>query len=494
MADLTDSDLSAIAKDPEATGPYLELGRKLKAKRDPRGDLIDVQLELEGARGDRAKDLFAREERLLTDHGDHFYGPAAALAERYRGSFVWRRGFVDQLIAPSEYRASADDAEPMPIAKLRATLDHPSFRLCRTLYAKQWPKRVGPRLESMTLEQAVITNRVLAPPHLRELRVNKLVESVPLSNERLRFLGVNLSRPALEALSGCNLPSLDAMALTELGLHDVHPIAAARVLAHCRARRLFLDIPSRFAASLPAWGQEEFAMLARIGDRIEGLSFGTPWLSAAFPTPNLRRLRLHVRSRGERVTEFDFDTLPTAPELAIRADFHNVDHDALGDALTRSDLAKGLRRLHIEASNRLGSLGKTPLEALEELSVISLGVRDEDFSDRLFEEDVYPNLNTVTIRMAHQLPGLAAAPVAKRLRTLCVFIQGERELAQWRAARPRFENLRTLVVRGAIGMAASVRSEILDLGPDVIWGEHDRINYHRYFGDAGTTPGYQGIV
>jgi len=73
----------------------------LKKRGDVRGELADIQLALEDARGAACRALLLEEERLLRDHAEHLWGPLAKLGPQWPGLFLWRRGFLDSIASPS---------------------------------------------------------------------------------------------------------------------------------------------------------------------------------------------------------------------------------------------------------------------------------------------------------------------------------------------------------------------------------------------------------
>ncbi|NUP13193.1 MAG: hypothetical protein HOW73_44710 [Polyangiaceae bacterium] len=495
MPDAGDTLLQSIAARPDSAESYIEYAALLRSNGDPRGDLIDVQLELETARGARAKELIFAEEKLLTEHAAHFYGPLAELSTKHRGSFTWRRGFIRGLAVPPESWGSKGHTVPLPLDKLGPALDHPAMRLCRELWSKRWPKRLPSCVERLHLQQAVITERLLAASHLRELDLWTMVASPPLRHERLRVLGLQLKGPALDALASAELPELETLVLRGIGSDDGEPGHVQEVLARLPARKLFLGVQSKPRDGRSGWTDGDFAALAPIAERVEGLELHCPFFSANLPCPHLRRLKLELHSRtGAPVGELDFDVLPRARELYLHVRSHQVNHTALGESFVRSELAKHVRTLHIEASRPIGALGKAPLECLEELSVMPMGSMHLDVSHELFKEDAFPGLRTLTLRMPRQLSGVVESPVASRLETLSLYFDGEAGAKTWLEARNRFPKLRTLVARGTRQLSGAVRAALLDGDHDVVWAEHDRWAHAHWFTGAGDARGFAGIV
>ena len=94
--------MDAVRRNPEAREPYHELAKKLRAAGDPRGELIEIQLELEDAHGEAATELLEREAEHLEAHAAALLGPLAEVSTKRRTDFVFRRGFIDQFFVPLE--------------------------------------------------------------------------------------------------------------------------------------------------------------------------------------------------------------------------------------------------------------------------------------------------------------------------------------------------------------------------------------------------------
>lgn len=210
--------------------------------------------------------------------------------------------------------------------------------------------------------------------------------------------------------------------------------------------------------------------------------------------PNVRRLRLNVRSAGPTSSpEHDFDAAPLAPELHLQVKFRDVDHDAVGAALMGSELGKQLRSLHVEAGRPLGRLGTVALESLEELSVMPMGNVNLEVSDRLFQADGFPNVRTLSLAFPQQYSAVVESPLAGRVETLSIPLGHAGTVKAWLNIRERFPKLRTLVARGWRSLPAAMRGALLDDGYEVVWPEPEPWARNRYFGNPGGAPGFVGM-
>lgn len=460
---------------------------------DPRDELIAVQLELETARGARARELLTAEKELLDDHATHFYGPLESLREHLDGELRWRRGFIDS-VAQRHFFWQDDQGceDPLPDSVLRDALGHPSLSLCRSLSSKRLPKRLPRTLDRLDLYQAVVTRRLLAAPSLRELHVMELVASAPLRHEQLRVLGLKPNQPALAALAEAELPSLELVSLAAAQHADAAQLAEA--LSRLPARKVTLEVAGKASSQRPGWTDSDFAELAPVADRIIGLSLSPPFVSAQMPLPSLRRLSVQALSpTGWRVDAFDFDALPPARELLLHVRSHQIDHGALASAFARSDFARQLRSLHLEAFTPLDLAGRAPLDQLEELSIMPMEARRAaSLSDPFFQVGSLPSLRTLTLRMPQQLPGLAASPVAASVETLRFTFCGDESAQAFLDIRDRLTALRTLVVCGVRSLSVEMRGELVEIGCDVVFA--DELWEHKgWLAGAASAPGFAGF-
>lgn len=150
----------AIRADPDSTQPYLVYADWLQAHGDPRGELIVVQHDLEGAPPAKREELEARARALIQRHSVHLLGELAPLADGGAGDLEWRLGFL----RAARIRNAEEDL-------VRGFLGHRSALVLRRL-------ALGGRNETRDLEPAisVLCEREGARPPLLELAVGPEAE------------------------------------------------------------------------------------------------------------------------------------------------------------------------------------------------------------------------------------------------------------------------------------------------------------------------------
>jgi hypothetical protein len=453
--------------------------------RGVRGELAEVQLALETAQGAAVRPLLVAEEKLFAQHAEELLGP---FAERpYRYALSCRRWFVDRIEMP---RVPAD-ALLTAFDKLQALLDHPSGSRCRSLVDARFPRRVPHSVEELMTGQTVVTERMLALPGLRAIHAHAPVAIAPLQSRTLRHLGMRCMEPVEPALASAELPELETLSLHQVGERPVDAACLVAALSRMSARRLVLSIYSRPYPKMPTpgWTDDDVLALAPVADRISQLSLSAPFLSVRSVIPKVDRLRVEIPTHAQGLA--DFDRLPLAEKVDLRADALNPQHLSIVDAFVQSDLARSARVLHVSAIDEaFARVADAELPLLEELSVRLARPRPGSV---LFAKDHIPNVKTVTVDSHKALDDLAASPLANRIETLVVRLQvGDSSASRWFAVRDRFPRLRTLVVRGHRGLSLDAKASLYERGHDVVWPEPDRLGLRHLVDGVGSHLGHIG--
>jgi uncharacterized protein (TIGR02996 family) len=194
--------IAAIVAEPSAVEPVLRYADWLLERDDPRGELIQLQLAVEGGSNDLKREiswlLWKDEERLLSPN----------LAEHHHHwKFAWWRGFI----TGAHVLGAADD--PPTVEAVRALLDDPHSALLRELCIEH------PVTQTVPLWQPVLAD---TRPSITKLLATDLAEG-----------GVYLDR----------LPRLVELVLGPGRIGDRKPwelfcFHPARAIAHERVRTL----------------------------------------------------------------------------------------------------------------------------------------------------------------------------------------------------------------------------------------------------------------
>ncbi len=476
--------------------PWVELAAELKRRGDVRGELADIQLALEDARGTEHRDLLLAEERLLNERAAELWGPLAEVGPKHPGNFLWKRGFLDSIVVPgatiTSHQGQRTRTEPLPREILSRACEHDVARLSRYMMAWRKPRRAPTWIDRLDFAQVVLTRDVMALPMLRALSAWTLVSSVPLRHPTLEHLGLACKGPTLELLESAELPGLKSLYLTNVTGSRADLARIAQAIARLAPEKLLLAVDGAYGPN--AWTADDLRALEPIAGRLEGLALRLPIPPIDFQLPRLRRLNLSLSASFGSV---DFGAkapaLPPVEELSIRIMGRFGIPDTIA-AVRESAALRGARVLQLEGMDAsTAEIVGRPLERLEELAVMAMGTMNVGFSDAILKKDSFPKVRTLSLAMSQQLPGLALSPLAPRIETLSLELRSPRDVAAWRDAREKLPNLRTLVVRGLRAFDAATRATLHDGGHEVIWARTNAEALRSGFEGTRMEPGFSGV-
>ncbi|NUO50994.1 MAG: hypothetical protein HOV80_19235 [Polyangiaceae bacterium] len=473
--------------------PWVELAAELKRRGDVRGELADVQLALEDARGTTFRELLFAEERLLNERSDELWGPLAQVGPMHPGSFHWRRGFLDSILVPGVsvilHQGQRTREEPLPRELFARALEHDVGRLARYVMGARKPKRAPTWTEEFGATQMVLTRDVMALPLLRGLWVWTLVAGVPLVHPTLERATLPCTGPTLGLLEAAQLPALKQLTLTRVAEAREGLARLAQAVSKLTPDHVSLGLQGPYGPR--AWTPDDLRALEPIADRIEALDLRLPIPSIDFQLPRLRRLTLALTtSHGVVGSGAPLPALPPVEELHVSLRGGGGAAAPVG-ALRDSAALHSARVLHLEADDRfVAEIAAKPLPRLEELAVITMGLRHLDFSDAVFAKDSFPNVRTVSIGATEQLPGLVSSPLADRIETLSIHLMNAKAVSAWLDVREKLPGLRTLVVRGMRAFDAATRASLYDAGHEVIWARSNSEAHREVQEGRRTEPGF----
>ena len=136
---------ATILAEPNDPAPRRALAAHYDGKRDPRGELIRVQLELadKKARGERDRALLRREDELLKAHGRAWAAPLADLISGHK----FHRGLIGEVTLPLDRFL-----EVAPTLFAAAPIQHVNLTAPRTRLAELLRSPHLARLSSLALE------------------------------------------------------------------------------------------------------------------------------------------------------------------------------------------------------------------------------------------------------------------------------------------------------------------------------------------------------
>jgi hypothetical protein len=475
--------------------PWVELAAELKRRGDVRGELAEIQLALEDARGLVQRDLFMAEEKLLTDRAADLWGPLAEVGPKFPGNFFWKRGFLDSILVPGvsiiSHKGQTTREEPLPRELLARVVEHDVGRLARFVMGWRKPKRAPTWTEQLGVTQMVLTRDVMALPMLRGLSTWTLVSGVPVRHEMLERATLPCKGPTLELLEGAHLPALKRLSLTHVSETRAGLARIAQAVRRLAPEALSLSLEGPYGPR--AWTPDDLRELEPIADRIEGLTLRLPIPAIDVQLPRLRRIKLTLStSHGVVGAGAPMPALPPVEELHV--DLHGRSGGGGPMAAIRESAGlQSARVLHLEAGDpSVAEIAVRPLDRLEELAVMAMGTMHVDFSDAVFAKDSFPNVRIVSIAMVQQLPGLVASPLAPRIETLSIQLRTARDVAAWLEAREKLPRLRTLIVRGTRAFDAATRIALYDADHEVIWARTNSEAHRDVLDGQRTEPGFPG--
>ncbi|MBX2797539.1 MAG: TIGR02996 domain-containing protein [Myxococcales bacterium] len=250
----------AIRDDPSDVGKHLVYADWLTDRGDPRGELVHIQIQLEGELSpERRGELSAREAKLLEEHGRHWLGPLAEslLGQEEESHYSFRRHAFERGFLSS---IEASELDPGLVLGLRAASpEHLRWlrrlRLLDTEYIEDPVTIEGTELgEDDSLAALLPTDRLGS---VRELQLGGLeegnchtngegIERVVRALPGLEVLTLMAHRVDSRAIFTADLPNLRELTVNHLTSYPLALLAANPAMSkldklHCHPHGLEWD-------------------------------------------------------------------------------------------------------------------------------------------------------------------------------------------------------------------------------------------------------------